>query len=287
MHKGSLDRNATNPLQRAAMALAVALAGVAGTAAAARVSMDGWSVQLPPGCQAQWQRVAANPLYDAQARKDFAADPMLSLKPDFTNMPAHLSLDLSRCFPGGNGFGSALRVIPLQPYLDIYDSRDGEASKWTRETLAQLQQWIAKGAESMQDWPFLPAVDAHAQHSTARRSLRFDHGKGIRVVAQIVVENGPAYRDQFDYLFQGLSDDGKTYVLLTVPLQIDGLATDKDSEHLGFKVERIYADNSTFERYSEAVSALFRSGAARPQPAPERLDELLTSLRRVEKAAER
>lgn len=287
MGKRNWNKGASRLRRRATVVMAAMLAGMAGTAAAARVSLDGWSVELPPGCRAQWQRVAANPLYDARARRDFAADPLLSLKPDFNNMPAHLSLDLSGCFARRDGFGTALRVIPVQPYLDIYDARDGEQAQWPRQTLAQLRQWIAQGAASMQDWPFLPFVDAHAQHTTAQRDLRFDSGKGIRVVAQFVVENGPAYRDQFDYLFQGLSDDGEYFVLLTVPVTIDGLASDSDKSHLGFEVERVYADADTYRRYSEAVAAWFDSGAAHPQPAPERLDELLASLRRVENTAER
>lgn len=286
MHKGASDR-AVGLLSRTTVAVGVLLAGLAGTAGAARVGMDGWSVELPPGCTAQWQRVAANPLYDAQARKDLLADPRYLLKPDFNNMPEHLSLDLSACFAQSGGFGTALRVIPLKPYLDIYDSRDGEHSKWPRQTLAQLRQWIAKGADSVQDWPFLPFVDAHAQYSTARRGLRFDQGKGIRVVAQFDFETGPAFSDRFDYLFQGLSDDGKYFVLLTVPVRIDGLATATDKTHLGFEVERLYSDADTFRRYNEAVAKWFRSGAALPQPAPETLDELLTSLRRTEKKAER
>lgn len=283
MHKEIL----TTARLLAASVLGALLAGVAAPAFAARADMDGWSVQLPPGCSAQWQRIAANPLYDAQARKDLAADPRAVLKPDFSNMPEHLSLDLSGCFPQRGGFGAALRVIPLQPYLDIYDSREGEHAKWPRETRAQLQRWIAGGAESVADWPFLPFVDAHAEHTTARRALSFGQGKGIRVVAQFVFENTFAYRDRFEYLFQGLSDDGGTFVLLTVPLTIDGLAADADRTHLGFAIERIDADADSHRRYGAAVAAWLRSGAARPQPAPERLDELLTSLRHVENTAER
>jgi hypothetical protein len=68
---------------------------------------------------------------------------------------------------------------------------------------------------------------------------------------------------------------------------INGLASAADKTHLGFDIDRVYADADTYKRYSEAVAAWLRSGAAHPQPAPERLDELLTSLRRAKNKAER
>ena len=116
MHKRASDR-ATGLRLWTAVAVAALLAGLAGSASAARVGMDGWSVQLPPGCTAQWQRVPSNPLYNAQERADVAADPSQVLKPNYYNMPEHLLLDLAGCFPGDGKNETSLRVIPLAEVL--------------------------------------------------------------------------------------------------------------------------------------------------------------------------
>lgn len=277
-------QHATALLHGLAAAAALALLPAA-PGLAARISMDGWSLQLPAGCKAQWQRLPATPLYDAQARKDLAADPMMSLKPDFTNMPEHLEVDLSRCYSGEGGFGAALRILPVEPYLHIYDKSDDDKESAPQEELARLQQWLAGGPQSMPDWPFLPYVDMHAQHSTQRKALPFGpDGRGIRVVAQFVPDDGFAWANKFTYIFQGLSNDGSYFVLLTVPVDIDGLAADDAKEHLGFTDTEVFENHDAYRRYEKAVVKLFDSGTARVLPAPAELDELILSLRRHAKA---
>lgn len=252
---------------------------------AARIGMDGWSLQLPAGCKAQWQRIPALPLYDAQARKDLAADPLMSLKPDFSNMPDHLKVDLSGCYPGEDGFGAALRVLPVESYLHIYDKSDEDKESAPQDALARLQQWLAGDLQSMPDWPFLPFVDLHAQHSTQRKTVHFGQGgRGIRVVAQFVPDDGFAWVDRFTYIFQGLSDDNAYFVLLTVPLSIDGLAANGAKEHLGFTETDVFENRDAYLRYEKAVAELFDSGAAHILPAPVELDELILSLRHHAKA---
>lgn len=254
-------------------------------AMAARIARDGWSLELPAGCKTQWQRAQATPLYDAQARKDLAADPLMSLKPDFSNMPEHLWVDLSTCYPGQAGFGAALRILPVEPYLHIYDNSDDDKESAPQQELARLQQWLAGGAQSMQDWPFLPYVDMHARHSTQQQTLHFGQGgHGIRVLAQFVPDDGFAWADRFDYIFQGLSDDGVYFVLLTVPLRIDGLANDDAKEHLGFSDSEVFENRDSYRRYEKAVARLFDTGAVHVRPAPAALDELILSLRRHAKA---
>jgi hypothetical protein len=279
---GATVRRTTLLTGLAAAALALLSAG---PAAAARIAMDGWSLQLPAGCKAQWQRIPATPLYDTQARKDLAADPLLSLKPDFSNMPEHLSIDLSTCYPGEGAFGTALRVLPVEPYLHIYDKSDDDNEPAQQEELARLQQWIAGDPQAMPDWPFLPFVDMHAQHSTQRKTLHFGPGgRGIRLLAQFIPDDGFAWADKFTYIFQGLSDDGTCFVLLTVPVGIDGLATDDAKKHLGFGDNDVFENRDSYRRYEKAVADLFDSGAARVRPIPAELDELILSLRRHAKA---
>lgn len=246
---------------------------------AATLARDGWSLQPPPGCTASAETVAANPLYSEQARRDLARDPLLSLKPDFNNMPRHLRFDLSACYRLRGMFDASLRVLPVAEYAHIYDKdAAGTDSDWSSDVLAELKTWLSGNPAAR--WPMVPYLDMSPQFTVERRALQFPGGHGIRVVTQFVPDVGFAESGIVSYVFQGLSDDGRDFVLLTVPLALKGAAADRAEQHLGFSLDAIERDEEQRRRYEAAIAALVaRQGT---QPALAELDAIVESLRRTD-----
>lgn len=260
----------------AALALALTATGVtAGT-----LSLDGWSVDLPPGCTASIAQVPALPLYDEQARKDFAADPMLSLKPDFENMPAHVRIDLASCYAAEGGFNAALRILPVADYLSIYDP-NGKPDPRMREVFADLRSWITKKNGKGEIWPLVPFLDESPMLTYAPSVLKFADGQGVRVVTQFVPDVGFVTSGQITYLFQGLSSDDAHFVLVTVPLTLDGLSKPDATEHLGATLETLDTDKAARKRYVGAAKQLLHSREGDIRPRLAELDAMVQSVRHV------
>jgi hypothetical protein len=254
---------------------AAATALCAGQLPAAKLERDGWSLQPPPDCTVRAGHVAARPLYDAQARADLARDPMRILKPDYDNMPAHLRFDLDACYDPAGRSGASLRVLPVAEYRHILD--DGRKSEgWVGKQFDALTRWLDGAPDAVADWPMVPFLDMSPQFTAQRRALRFRGGRGIRVVTQFVPDVGFATSGIVRYVFQGLSDDGRDFVLLTVPLTIDGAAADDAPEHLGFTLDQLEGDADAARRYEQAVAALIAKQGTRPALAE--LDALVESL---------
>lgn len=271
-------------LRQLLLASLLALA-LAGTATGAKLSRDGWSLQLPRGSQASFSAVEANPLYNEQERQEFALNGA-HLKPGFYNLPAHLRVDLlPRKEEKEDFFTAALYLVPVQSYLSILDPTEKETDGWIREQHAALQQWLAGPPDAVRDWPFLPFLDMSPQYTVQRRALEFAGGRGIRVLTQFVPDVGFAQSGQLSYVFQGLTTDGKYYVLLTMPLSLSGLAKREDDSHLGFTLTQLDTDRAADARYAAAVDALLRKRQKELRPALEELDALVRSLRWEGKAS--
>ncbi|MBL8297162.1 MAG: hypothetical protein JNN30_02335 [Rhodanobacteraceae bacterium] len=260
----------------ALMRLAAAFAAVlAGPLTAGPIELDGWTLQPVASCTARAGRVAAHPTYDAAARADLARDPMLSLKPDYYDMPAHLHFDLSACYGPSGLFDAGLRVLPVSDYLHILDDGRTPGTHMAKQ-FDTLRHWLSGKPDAVAVWPLVPFLDMSPQFTVQRRALRFHGGRGIRVVTQFVPDAGFATSGLVSYVFQGLSDDGRSFVLLTVPLTIDGAAADGAREHLGFTLEQLDRNAAAAQRYERAVDALLaRSGT---KPALTELDALVESL---------
>lgn len=261
------------PLIVAAAFLAASSAGPAPVS----VAIGGWSLQPPPHCAVRAAHVAANPLYDAQSRAELAREPTAILKPDYANMPAHLRFDLSACYGTEGLFDASLRVLPVAGYRHILD--DGRKPAATMDTqFAALNTWLEKGPDAVADWPMIPFLDMSPQFTVQRRALRFDGGRGIRVVTQFVPDVGFATSRSISYVFQGLDDEGRQFVLLTVPLIVDGAAAADVREHLGFNLDQLERDPDAGRRYERAVDDLVARNGTRPSLAE--LDALVEHLQR-------
>ena len=58
--------------------------------------------------------------------------------------------------------------------------------------------------------------------------VRFEHGSGVRMITQYGEAPGPAGNSATFYHFEGLTDDGKFYIIAVLPIQAPFLLSGND-----------------------------------------------------------
>jgi hypothetical protein len=241
------------------------------------VERDGWSIDVPD-CAKNIEAVAANPLYSEAERAELARDRSLIKKPDYWNLPAHIAIDLSACYGAAGYSDVALRVIPAAEYRTIY-SADGRPDPYHEQQFGRLRQWIdARGAVDTRRWPMLPFLDMSPMFTLFPERVEFGGGRGVRVVTEFTADVGFAESRAIDYVFQGLTDDSRYFVLLSVPLEASGLAAPDAKTHLGFDLDRLDRSVEAQRAYEKALGAMLaRQNALRRRLAE--LDGIVRSIR--------
>ncbi|UXI69182.1 hypothetical protein [Tahibacter amnicola] len=259
--------------------MACVLLAAGGMAQARAEREDGWSIDVPE-CARPIERVPGLPLYDAQARAEYAVNPAAQMKPDYSNMPAHLKIDLAPCYGDDGAFDAALRILPVDPYLRIMAPAD-RADPYMEEAFSDLRHWIRNADPHPGDWPMVPYLDMSPMYTAGQKRLAFGGGRGKRVVTQFVNDVDFARSRQISYVFQGLSADNQHFVLLTVPLTVEGLAERDAQTHLDFTMDALDQNLALRDEYGKAIAKHLREKAASIRPALEELDRIVMGIRRT------
>ncbi len=264
-----------NGVARIAIVLGLILMPMA--ARADLVSGQGWKIDVPHHCARSVvaRKVPANPVYDAQATAELSRNPLMLLKPDYTNFPEHIYFDLSRCF-GGESYWTALRIMPRDAFERILDV-PGRTERDLADEFISLAQWIASGRELVR-WPMLPFLDLATGVTAGVKRLGFSQGHGMRVLTIFTVDDFIARVDAFDYVFQGLSSGGGCYVLMSSRLRIPGLAGENSSDDRGFTDIELMNSADARRRYSLLVRKQIEDASIEITPKLAELDRLVESL---------
>jgi hypothetical protein len=121
-----------------------------------------------------------------------------------------------------------LLVYPLAHYGALFKGKEKTAFD---KDIAQLQAVIAKKSDGgMKHLPILPAVESSQVFHSHVKHLLFKKGKGVAFLSCYAQDDTPINNGDFFYTYQGLSDDGKYYVSLFVPVQAKSLPKDMPSK---------------------------------------------------------
>jgi len=104
-----------------------------------------------------------------------------------------------------------IRVFPVEAFVKVYKQA---GPGFARLRLALDTNAIQAGSEV----PFVPFVDAHSAFVEHVSFLRFQNGRGFVFLTQWMIEPDSIGKSLV-YVFQGLTDDGRSYVLATIPLR--------------------------------------------------------------------
>lgn len=174
------------------------------------VTLNNVSFTLPLG-------VAA----DAQSEMVSAAtDPNNTAPWDLA--PAHLQFTLT-------GYQQQDKFLP--PRILVYPADEyAKASSIAAEQIQRLKNILAGTALSKDTMPVLPFANATQQIASQMQPIDFKSGRGVRMLTQYAQYASPINNYELFYHFQGLTNDGKYYVVATFPVSSSILAEDEKPE---------------------------------------------------------
>ncbi|MBX9695065.1 MAG: hypothetical protein K2Z81_21955 [Cyanobacteria bacterium] len=144
----------------------------------------------------------------------------------------------------------------------------------TRDLGLLLKEEVARPA----DIPFLPWADASSPVHAHVRYIDFKNGSGVRFLASYQIEPDVISNKGLVYSMQGLSQDGKFYVSVFIPVKNQGLPTKSDIA--GWSKQKYDEFSKNFKVYAkEEERKLERAADEKFDPHLVDLDTLVRSIK--------
>lgn len=191
--------------------------------------------------------------------------------------PAHIQLTL-RDYPSNGSFHvPQIFVYPTQEYA--------AANPAAAESIKSLQAILAKpdAAYSNDALPHVPFFNAGQVFASQEKVIQFKNGSGLRIVTQYAQDISPINNSGLFYLFEGLSGDGKYYIVAVLPLNLPFLPADNNPNSAtpagGIAFPQNGAPGASFESYYKSITDLINNTASDQfKPSLTQLDELIQSI---------
>jgi hypothetical protein len=134
--------------------------------------------------------------------------------------PAHLRLTLQDYALQTTFHVPQLFVYPAQQYADLNPS--------AAESIKRLQAILANPSTTptSDSLPRVPFLNAGQVLATQQKVLHFSGGSGVRFITQYAQGVSPINNSGLFYHFEGLSDDGRNYIVAILPVNLPFLAPD-------------------------------------------------------------
>lgn len=193
--------------------------------------------------------------------------------------PAHIEFTLnSYNLPPGYFSQILIDVYPAQDYAAMYDG--------AKISLQRLQAVLSNPSAPMTNdsLPQVPYFNAASMFVAQVNRIQFKNGSGVRMITQYGQAVGPVTNNGTFYHFEGLTNDGKYYVVAVLPIEASFLANGNDPNATapaggipfpGYN----YTDPTYYENYFQAVSSKMDGTAPEAfLPSLAVLDALIQSL---------
>ncbi len=180
--------------------------------------------------------------------------------------------------PLGKFSAMEMSVFPAQEYAAVYQG--------AAESLKRLQAVLASpNAQYTNDaLPYVPYFNAGQVIAAQQRIIQFAGGSGIRIVTQYAQDVSPINNGGLFYHFEGLTSDGKYYVVAVLPIGAPFLAASNDPAAplppggIPFP-DMTSTDGTVFQNYYQTVTdALNKTASDTFQPSLDTLDALVQSI---------
>ena len=136
--------------------------------------------------------------------------------------PTHLRFTLTGYPVQGKFHEPQIFVYPAEEYAQ---SNPGAA-----EQIDRLKKVIAGSALLQETLPTIPFFNAASQLAAQIKLIAFQNGSGVRTLTQYAQYAAPINNRELFYHFQGLTKDGRYYVIAILPVTAPILAADEKSE---------------------------------------------------------
>lgn len=198
--------------------------------------------------------------------------------PGWDVAPEHVKFELDNYALYGRFHDPVIRVYPAQEYAAMSGS--------AKQSMERLQAILTNPSAPMEEkaLPNIPFFGAGQMMAAQVTRLGFNNGNGVRLIAQYGQAVMPITSDQVFYHFQGLTSDGKYYVIAMLPISHPLLASGPDPTvapppgGVPFP-DMMNSDAAAFEAYFQAVANLLNTADPNSfSPALPLLDALVQSI---------
>jgi hypothetical protein len=135
--------------------------------------------------------------------------------------PEHIQFTLEGYALDGKMFPPQTYVYPAQAYAQLQER--GSAA----QSLERLQAVLAQSAMvNIKELPAVPFFNVTQALATQVKVIPFQHGRGVRMVTEYAMARAIINNHELIYHFEGLTDDGQSYVIAILPVTAPGLPED-------------------------------------------------------------
>jgi hypothetical protein len=195
--------------------------------------------------------------------------------PGWDVAPEHIKFQLENYALYNTFHDAYILIYPAQEYAAVNEGASDSISRLQ----AILSEAAAPTAENLPHITFFNAGQAFAAQI---KTIQFQGGSGVRFLTEYAQYYATANNRDLFYEFQGLTNDGKYYILAILPASHPLLAMDENPETVipaGGIPFPGYDDQNALETYYPAVVNLLNSAAPESfNPALGMLDALIQSL---------
>lgn len=186
--------------------------------------------------------------------------------------PAHLKFSLMGYQLQDNYFGPQILVYPTDEYAQL--------NSIAAEQIQKLKAILAGSALSKEAVPNVPIFNAAPLIASKMLVINFKSGRGIRLLTQYDQYPAPINNHELFYHFQGLTDDGKFYIVVVLPVTSSILAEDEKPEATipegGVAIPAATGPDPTYyDAVTKALDAMYEDSF---NPSLFQLDALIQSI---------
>ncbi|MGI8467626.1 MAG: hypothetical protein ACR2N3_04160 [Pyrinomonadaceae bacterium] len=196
--------------------------------------------------------------------------------------PKHISFNIKIANQKQEG---TLKILPIEDYRRMY-AISKHYTKIFDEKLIDLQKSLKnKNFRRNGQIPFIPYYDAEQRFQAKIENFSFQNGKGFFFLTQYDQDYfDPVTNEDLTYIYQGISDDGKNYILAEFPVSVSFLPNNYDAvEPEDDKLLRRWTANGDVRSYGKYVAKITKRLNDLPpdefQPNLKCYEEIISSLK--------
>ena len=247
------------------------------------------TLQTPPTLSAATETPSGIPFFASPIRLIIPSGLAISASTDMIDVvtdqtgtswdvaPAHLQITLHSYLLESSFHVPQIFVYPAQDYA-VVNQKAAESIKRLKGILA------SPNAQYTDDvLPYIPFINAGQVFAAQEKILQFNGGSGLRIVTQYASDVSPINNGGLFYHFEGLTNDGKYYIVAILPTNLPFLPVDNNPNSPvpsgGIAFPHNNASGSDFENYFKQVTNRITSTASDQfNPPMNALDALIQSI---------
>lgn len=142
--------------------------------------------------------------------------------PPWEVAPAHSKIFLTEYALEGKFHEPAIYVYPADEFA--------QASSVAAEQIERLKRILEGSPPLLETLPNIPFFNAAPLIAAHVQIISFQNGSGVRTLTQYAQYNAPINNRELFYHFQGLTEDGRYYLIAVLPVNAPVLAEDEKPE---------------------------------------------------------